>query len=86
MNDFATSLIRTFVPLIVGSIAAWLAARGINISSEDAAGLAAFLAAVFAGLYYLLIRLIERKHPGAGALLGAAKQPEYTATAKEVNK
>jgi hypothetical protein len=41
---------------------------------------------VFSGLYYLIIRLIERKHPGAGALLGTAKQPEYTATAKEVNK
>jgi hypothetical protein len=80
LNDFVTSLIRTWVPIIVGSIIGWLAARGINIDAQAVAGLAAFLAAVFSGLYYLVIRLIERRYPGAGALLGSAKRPEYVET------
>jgi hypothetical protein len=83
VNDFATSIIRTYTPIIVGSVIGWLAARGVSISAEGAAGLAAFLAAAFSAFYYLVIRLIERKYPGAGALLGVAKRPEYPVEAKK---
>lgn len=78
MSDFVTSLIRTWTPIIVGSIVGWLASHGLDVSAEDAVGLTAFLTAVFSGLYYLVVRLIERKYPSAGALLGSTKKPEYT--------
>lgn len=79
MNDFITSLIRTWTPIIVGSIVAWLTARGIDVSAQDALGLTAFLSAVFSGAYYLVVRLAERKFPQVGLLLGSTKKPEYTA-------
>lgn len=78
MSDFITSLIRTYVPIIVGSIIAWLSARGIAIDANAIAGLAAFLSAVFSGAYYLLIRILEKKYPQVGILLGSTRKPEYS--------
>jgi uncharacterized membrane protein (DUF441 family) len=78
VSDFTTSVIRTIVPVIVGSVLAWLASRGIRLDDEAATGLSTFLVAVFTAAYYILIRLVERKYPGAGALLGSPKKPEYS--------
>jgi hypothetical protein len=78
MNDLVTSLIRTWTPIIVGQIAGYLAATGIDVDANAIAGLTAFLGALFSGLYYLVVRLIERKYPQAGILLGKAKLVEYS--------
>lgn len=80
MNDFVTSLIRTWTPMLVGAVVSWLATRGVNLDPEAAAGLAAFIAGLFSALYYLLVRLIERKYPEAGVLLGSTKKPNYKET------
>lgn len=77
MNDLAISVIRTVVPSIVGAVLAFLTARGIELDAEAAANLTGFLTALLGGLYYVVVRLIERKHPKAGVLLGKAKTPEY---------
>lgn len=83
MNDLITSLIRTWTPIIVGQIIGFLTAQGIDVGVDAIAGLTAFLGALFSGLYYLIVRLIERKYPQAGILLGRAKKVEYSAP-KEV--
>lgn len=77
MTDFVTSLIRTYVPIFVGALLAWLTTHGINIDTEAADGFAAFLTAIFGAGYYLIARLLERQWPELGKLLGVAKKPEY---------
>jgi hypothetical protein len=77
MTDLVVSLIRTYVPLAVGTLVAWLATKGINLDVDAATGLTAFLSAVFTGVYYLAARLLEQRWPEFGALLGKAKKPEY---------
>lgn len=77
MNDFVISLIRTWTPMAVGAFVAWLTSLGVNLDPGATAGLIAFLGALFSAVYYLIVRLIEKKYPGAGALLGAVKKVEY---------
>ena len=76
-SDFVTSLIRTYVPIIVGTVVGWLAAKGITVDSNAVAGLTAFLSGFFSAVYYLVVRVLERRYPQLGWLLGAAKKPEY---------
>jgi uncharacterized membrane protein (DUF441 family) len=78
MGDFVTSLIRTYVPIIVGAIISYLATKGLTLDESAAAGLTAFLTALFSGGYYLIVRLLEQKFPQVGILLGSTKKPEYT--------
>lgn len=77
MNDLAISVIRTVVPSIVGAVLAMLTAQGIELDAEAAANLTGFLTALLGGVYYLVVRVIESRHPKAGILLGKAKTPEY---------
>lgn len=78
MADFVTSLIRTYVPILVGQLAAWLALKGVQLDDAAVAGLVAFVGGAISAVYYLVVRLIEQKFPQAGILLGSTKKPEYT--------
>lgn len=71
------SLIRTYVPIAVGAVLAWLASRGVNVDDGAAQGLVAFLTALLSALYYAVARLLESRWPQAGWLLGSPKQPTY---------
>ena len=83
MNPFAASLIRTIVPIVVGSILGLLATIGLNIDVEGQQGLLTLINSMFVGGYYLTIRWIETKVPQVGWLLGLAKTPDtYTADTK----
>lgn len=77
MSNFVTSLIRTYVPIIVGAIISFLTAKGIEIDESSIAGLTAFMTALFSGVYYLVVRLLEKKYPQVGILLGRVKTPDY---------
>lgn len=77
MGDLVTSIIRTVVPAIVGAVLAGLSNIGVELDAAAAANLAAFLTALFGGLYYVVIRVIESRWPKAGILLGSTKKPEY---------
>lgn len=79
MNNFVTSLIRTYVPIAVGAIVSFLVTSGIEIDANAQLGLVTFLTAVLQGAYYLAARLLEKKFPSIGGLLlGSSKKPEYT--------
>ena len=71
------SIVRTIVPIIVGGVLAWLAARGITpLDSEMHTNLTAVLTVALSGLYYVAVRLLEvYVAPRFGWLLGLAKQP-----------
>lgn len=77
MSDFVTSVIRTWVPILVGAAASWLTTKGVELTPEATAGLATFLTALFGGVYYVVVRLLERQWPQVGVLLGSTKKPEY---------
>lgn len=71
------SIIRTVVPLIVGTILTALAALKIDV---DEASLTVVITPIVVGLYYIVVRIFEvYVSPKFGWLLGLAKQPEYHA-------
>jgi len=72
MSDLIVSYIRTLVPIAVGAVVSW----GILPASLSDQAAAAATGAVI-GLYYVLVRLLERKWPKLGWLLGTPKAPTY---------
>ena len=74
LSDYGRSLIRTFVPLVVGSFVAWLATRGVEIDRNTLIGI---LDPILATAYYAGVRAIEKRWPRAGWLLGAPGAPSY---------
>lgn len=74
ISNLVPSLIRTYVPLAVGWLVAWLSGIGVQVDSAQ------FELALSAGLaagYYALVRLLERRWPALGWLLGHPSQPSY---------
>lgn len=77
MTNTVLSLIRTYVPVGVGALVAWLVTLGIELSDDARNGLVVFLTGLAIAAYYTIVRLLEKRWPKIGVLLGAAKQPEY---------
>ena len=76
MNPFIASLIRTIVPIVVGSILGLLTRIGLDIDLEGQQALTTLIDSAFIGAYYIVVRLIETKVPQVGWLLGLAKSPD----------
>ena len=75
MNDYIVSLIRTYVPIIVGAAIAWVSAHdGIGI---DSAGLDVAVVGVATAVYYAIVRKLEAQWPKLGWLLGMPRKPVY---------
>lgn len=72
MTDFLISLVRTYVPIVIG----YLVSIGLLPSDLSDEATAAFTGLII-GAYYLLARLLEKRWPIFGWLLGAPKQPSY---------
>lgn len=78
MNDYINSLIRTYVPVAVGIVAAWLATNlGVVLDEDTQTQGVVLFSAVATGIYYAVVRWVETKHPQVGWLLGKAKAPSY---------
>jgi len=75
LTDTIVSLIRTFVPVVVGAVIAYLAERGFSFTVDPMA-----VTGVVIGLYYGLARFLEKKWPFFGYLLGVPKEPAYKGT------
>jgi hypothetical protein len=69
------SLIRTYVPAVIGAALAWLATLGLNVNNDTRTLVVTALTAVLTGAYYTLARLLERKYPALSLLLGSPVQP-----------
>ena len=78
MTDFATSLIRTIVPAVVGSLIGWLITLGITLPEHAADSLTAGIVALSIALYYGAARWLEIRWPAFGYLLGTRAEPTYT--------
>lgn len=78
MNSLVTSYIRTYVPIGVGMIVAYLVTLGIQLDNDTQAALVVFLTGALQALYYAVARTLEKKWPQLGSfLLGSSKQPTY---------
>lgn len=78
ISNFVTSLIRTYVPIGVGFALTWLASSlRIVVDPSSQAGLVALCVTVLSAGYYFLARVLERKFPFLGVLLGAVAKPVY---------
>jgi hypothetical protein len=73
-QDLSLSIRRTLVPILAGYILAWGARVGLDIPAETLTGI---LEAVLMGVYYTAVRILEKRYPHLGFLLGAARQPVY---------
>ncbi len=78
MSDFITSLIRTYVPIVVGTAISALATRGLEVDPATQASLVAGLTGILIAAYYTAVRALESKYPKIGVLLGSTRKPEYT--------
>jgi hypothetical protein len=74
MSDLLKSVVRTFVPVVVGLILSALAKLQVEV---DAVGLAQLVDAIFVGLYYAVVRFLEAKNQAFGWLLGLPSPPSY---------
>jgi hypothetical protein len=80
-----TSLVRTFIPLIVGLVVSWLVTLGVPTSDDLKSALTALLTAVFAAIYYLIARLLEAGgNAWASWLLLSGHKPVAYAKSKAV--
>lgn len=78
MTNFLISLIRTYVPILVGSLISFLVVNyGFVVDESITAQLVAGLTGVIIAGYYLLARVLERKFPHFGFLLGTGAVPVY---------
>lgn len=78
LSNWLASVIRTTVPIVVGSVAGWLAAKiGIVIDEQSQAGFVSGFTGVLIAGYYNLIRWAEGRWPWVGWFLGLAVNPTY---------
>lgn len=77
MSNFVTSLTRTYAPIIIGGLVSWLATLGLQLDSETTAALVIAFTGFIQALYYTVVRLLEKKWPKLGILLGKATTPDY---------
>lgn len=71
------SLVRTYVPWIVGGVIGWLSASNIPLDPEVETQVTLVITGAASALYYVIVRVIERFAPKFGWLLGSAQQPVY---------
>lgn len=86
MNDYLVSLIRTWVPIGIGSLITWLSVSyGVVLSDDSSKYLILGAVGLVVGLYYAIARAVEAKFPALGRLLVGlgARTPVYPPTAPE---
>jgi hypothetical protein len=79
VSDLSASLIRTYTPALVGGALTLLGGLGLKVPASEVAVATAGGSFVIGSLYYTVVRLIEKRFPKAGWLLGKPQQPTYTA-------
>lgn len=87
VREQLASLIRTYVPIGVGFVLAFLG-RKFDVVLDDAssAALTSGVAALVAAVYYGVVRLLETRWKAVGWLLGLATAPTYEPPAAPVTE
>lgn len=78
LSNFVISLIRTYVPALVGAAISWLALRGVEVTDDMRLLSVTMLTGLAMAAYYTIARTIETKWPILGRiLLGSKQAPTY---------
>ncbi|WP_130178087.1 hypothetical protein [Cryobacterium sp. SO1] len=83
MSTFMIALIRTAVPLLVGSAVGWLASIGLALDPSVEAEAVLGITVLAGSLYYAGISWLAVHVPVFGWLLGVANTPIYSLEAAE---
>lgn len=76
LSNFVTSWIRTTIPIVVGTVVAWLNARYSWIDIDTAQATAWAVGGTVA-VYYTVVHWLVQRFPKVGVLLGVPKLPYY---------
>lgn len=74
MNDLLVSMIRTWVPIVLGSVLTWLIEAGVDIDRD---GVIVAVTGFVIAVYYAVVRVLETRYPAVGVLLGRKTAPTY---------
>lgn len=74
MNNYIVSHIRTFVPILVGTVVTGLTTWGIDV---DTTGWVAAITGASIALYYAIVRAAAERWPMVGIFLGVNQAPSY---------
>ena len=78
IGDQLAAYIRTYVPMAVGWVLAYLTLNyGFEVSAETELALASGLGGVLAAAYYFAANLLSKRWPAAQWLLGYNQTPSY---------
>lgn len=78
LSDTIVSFLRTWTPVLVGSLLTWLGdSFGIILEGDPSTALVVGVTGLVIALYYGLVRILESRWPWFGVLLGSRKQPAY---------
>lgn len=77
MYAYVVSLIRTLVPVAVGTLLTWLAEHGLDVPADQRGTVSLAGVGIVATGYYVLVRALEKRWPKLGALLGVPVMPTY---------
>ncbi|MEC5185290.1 hypothetical protein RCH12_002766 [Cryobacterium sp. MP_3.1] len=83
MSQFFIALIRTAVPLLVGSAVGWLASLGLTLDPAVEAEAVLGVTVLAGSLYYAGVSWLAAHVPAFGWLLGVAKAPVYSLEAAQ---
>lgn len=79
MNNLVTSIIRTVIPVLVGTVITWLQINlGVTVDDATSATLVSTATGITIAAYYVAVRWLETRFPKIGWLLGLAKAPGYS--------
>lgn len=79
LSTLIPSLIRTYVPIAVGALIAWLITLGVTLEEAVEQGLTVFLTGLLIAVYYTVVRVLEKRWPALSVLLGSSTMPaQYT--------
>lgn len=82
-NQFI-SIVRTYVPIGVGAVLAWVAIHfGFTVDEKTQTTLVLLVTALLQAGYYLIVRALEAKWPRLGVLLGVPAKPHYPRLVKD---
>ncbi|UOR02050.1 hypothetical protein MUN77_01580 [Leucobacter allii] len=77
VRDALVALVRTVVPVIVGSLLSLAAQAGLHIDASTSELLTLILVAVCTAAYYALIRALSTRWAWVGWFLGYPTDPTY---------
>lgn len=77
MNQTLTALIRTYVPILIGTVLSFLATSGVKVDDNTHTLLVTGVTGLLIAAYYTVVHSLETRWPVFSLLLGSTARPTY---------